>query len=418
MTRPHDAPENTPHGSPHTDRSLSAGQPGPSAPPTPYGPPPAPGKRPLHVKHPLRTASTAAAVTAAAVTAGTVLALSPPTAAADPVGGSVSGLLRELQSLYSKSETATEAYNGTTEKLNKQRSRARRADAALASLRSSLAEGRRDVGLLARRQYRQGGTAAMPPFVQLLLSRDPHGAFEAAHVVERAAGRQESALSRLTAGEHRQRRLTARADEALARQQQLTSEKKRRRDDVRTKLHAVEGKLAGLSDDQLARLNKLETSRRAGAQRQMAATVRLDDSKGGARRAPSEAGEKALRYALGQVGKPYAAGATGPRSYDCSGLTFSAWKHAGRSIPRTSQQQWRKLRHVSLKRLRPGDLIVYYKSATHVGMYVGAGKIVHAPRPGESVRVSPMAESSVRGAVRPDSGAKPQAHYRAPKLPG
>ena len=356
-----------------------------------------------------------AGATAAAATAAAVLTLTPPAALADPAGGSVSALLRDLQKLYSKSESATEAYNGASEKLDRQRARTRKADAALTSLRSSIAAGRREIGLLARRQYQQG-MAELPPVVQLLLTRDPHGAFDTAHFVERRAGQQAWAVSQLVQGEHRQRRLAAQAHRAQTREQRLAAEKKQRRDTVRSRLHAVEGKLAGLSAGQLDRLHRLETAQQNGAQQQLASSVRFDDAKRSAR-APSAAGGKALRYALGQVGKPYAAGGTGPRSYDCSGLTFSAWKHAGRSIPRTSQEQWRRLRHVSLHRLRPGDLIVYYRSATHVGMYAGNGKIVHAPRPGEKVRIAPMANQPVRGAVRPDGGAKPQAHYRAPKLP-
>ncbi|WP_338103837.1 C40 family peptidase, partial [Streptomyces rhizosphaericus] len=70
---------------------------------------------------------------------------------------------------------------------------------------------------------------------------------------------------------------------------------------------------------------------------------------------------RALAYALNQIGKPYVWGAEGPNSFDCSGLTSSAWAYAGRTIPRTSQEQWRQLPRVPLNQLRPGDLVIYYK---------------------------------------------------------
>lgn len=357
-----------------------------------------------------------AAVTAAAIAA---LALAPQAAGspapADPSGGgSVVALLRDLQGLYGRSESAAEAYNGTAARLDRQHKRTRQAEAALSAVHGSLTESRREIGRLARVQYRTGN-GGLTPLVRLLLSRDPQQALDGVHMVQRAAGHEASTLTRLVTGERRQRRLTAGARRALHRQQALADRKKRQRDVVRARLHDVEGKLASLSKSQLAQVRGLETARQASAQRKlMASRAHL----GRRRAAPSRAGEEALRYALRQLGKPYAPGATGPGSYDCSGLTFRAWKHAGRAIPRTSQQQWQRLRHVSLSRLRPGDLIVYYRAATHIGMYVGAGKVVHAPRPGERVQVSPLAQQPVRGAVRPDAGAKPTRHYRAPKLPG
>ncbi|MEW5535585.1 C40 family peptidase, partial [Streptomyces virginiae] len=114
---------------------------------------------------------------------------------------------------------------------------------------------------------------------------------------------------------------------------------------------------------------------------------------------PTAAGGAALRYAAAQIGKPYVWGAEGPGSFDCSGLTSQAWAHAGRTIPRTSQEQWARLPKVPLDQLRPGDLVVYFPKATHVGLYVGDGKVIQAPRPGSVVKVSPVAANPLLGAV-------------------
>ncbi|MBI0315667.1 C40 family peptidase, partial [Streptomyces javensis] len=117
--------------------------------------------------------------------------------------------------------------------------------------------------------------------------------------------------------------------------------------------------------------------------------------------ASAEAGRRALAYALNQIGKPYVWGAEGPNSFDCSGLTSSAWAYAGRTIPRTSQEQWRQLPRVPLSQLRPGDLVIYYKGASHVAMYAGNGQVVQAPRPGQRVKLSPLASNPLQGVVRP-----------------
>ncbi len=111
-----------------------------------------------------------------------------------------------------------------------------------------------------------------------------------------------------------------------------------------------------------------------------------------------------LRFAFAQVGKPYRFGATGPSSYDCSGLTQAAWRAAGVSLPRTTWQQWAwgANRKVDLKSLQPGDLI-FSAGLGHVSIYAGNGQIVHAPQTGDVVKVVKLSSygSTLVGAVRP-----------------
>ena len=93
----------------------------------------------------------------------------------------------------------------------------------------------------------------------------------------------------------------------------------------------------------------------------------------------------AVRWALAQLGDPYRWGATGPDMFDCSGLTSSAYRAAGVSIPRVSRAQWGAGLHVAVANLLPGDLVFYADNprdpATihHVGMYIGNGLMVHCP---------------------------------------
>jgi peptidoglycan DL-endopeptidase CwlO len=114
----------------------------------------------------------------------------------------------------------------------------------------------------------------------------------------------------------------------------------------------------------------------------------------------------AVRWALAQLGDPYRWGATGPDSFDCSGLTSSAYAAAGVSLPRVSRAQWGAGPHVAVANLLPGDLLFYADnpgdpaSIHHVGMYIGNGLMVHAPHTGDVVRVASIWRESYAGATR------------------
>ncbi len=114
--------------------------------------------------------------------------------------------------------------------------------------------------------------------------------------------------------------------------------------------------------------------------------------------------EKAVAFAYQQLGKPYVWGATGPGSFDCSGLVQAAWTAAGVSIPRTTYEQWAALPHVSMSAIQPGDLI-FFDSIGHVGIYVGNNTIIDAPQPGEFVELVSLSSSwyasNADGAARP-----------------
>lgn len=112
---------------------------------------------------------------------------------------------------------------------------------------------------------------------------------------------------------------------------------------------------------------------------------------------------KAVSFAYAQIGKPYSFGATGPGSFDCSGLTQAAWAYAGVSIPRVSYDQISDLPSVSLSDLQPGD-ILGFSGNSHVGIYVGDGYLIDAPHTGldvEKVKLSGWYQSELDAAVRP-----------------
>jgi len=109
----------------------------------------------------------------------------------------------------------------------------------------------------------------------------------------------------------------------------------------------------------------------------------------------------AMSVALSKVGRPYRWGASGPNAFDCSGLVKWSFAQAGRSMPRTSRAQAGAGTPVSRANLQPGDLVFFYKPISHVGIYIGNGKIVHASRKGQPVKVSDMSRMRFTKAVRP-----------------
>jgi cell wall-associated NlpC family hydrolase len=336
----------------------------------------------------------------AAIAAGTALAPVPANAVPEPGERTVAELLTDLQRLYREAERATETYNATEEKLSKQKAEVLRLDTALSRARLSLHDSRGAAGRLARQQYQN--STDISPYVRLLLARDPQHALDQGHVIGRMAQERAETVGRLTGSEKKADGVARAARKALDGQLTLAARQKKDRDEVRRKLHDVEELLSSLSEEQVRELARFEEDEITEAQDDLIASGALSDKDG----KPSDQGDKAVRYAMDQLGKPYKWGAEGPKEYDCSGLTSQAWGHAGTPIPRTSEEQWARLPRIPLKELRPGDLVVYFPDATHVGMYLGKGKIVQAPRTGEKIKVSPIASNLILGAVRPDQDSE------------
>ena len=117
----------------------------------------------------------------------------------------------------------------------------------------------------------------------------------------------------------------------------------------------------------------------------------------------SGAAGQAVAYAYSKLGDPYVYGATGPSTFDCSGLVQAAWASAGVAIPRTTYEQVAALPAVSTNDLQPGDLL-FFDGDGHVGMYVGGGYLIDAPQTGENVEKVPLAgwySANLDSAARP-----------------
>ena len=158
--------------------------------------------------------------------------------------------------------------------------------------------------------------------------------------------------------------------------------------------HAV-SRSAGRPTDQQSALGQPSSSSTQASQTGSQVPI-PDPSHGVSSRARS-----ALNFALAQLGKPYIWGGTGPTDYDCSGLMMASWGKAGVSLPRTAAAQYAAGTPVSTSDLQPGDLVFFYPGITHVGMYIGDGKFIHASSPRTGIKVSVLAQqSSYQGARR------------------
>jgi cell wall-associated NlpC family hydrolase len=350
----------------------------------------------------------AAAVTALCgavvpATAGTAFASArEPSASPEPsaapgtgVDGRLEAVRAELDRLYHDAAVATDAYNAAEEKARQQAAEVDRLKKKIAAGRQKLDGLRNRAGAAAQAQYRSGG---LPPEARLLLGDDPQAFLQGAGWAVQGERAVRDLLEDMTRTQKELREDARRAESELASLQATRKARDAARTRIEKRIEEAEKLQATLEKEQRRQLAELERQAARKAQAAWLGSGVLKDIRGTA----SRAGRKAVAFATAQIGKPYEWGAEGPRTYDCSGLTSQAWAAAGHPIPRTSQEQWRQLTHVALKDMRPGDLIIYFDDASHVALYVGGGRIVHAPRPGRTVTLAGAGEMPILGVVRPD----------------
>ena len=166
---------------------------------------------------------------------------------------------------------------------------------------------------------------------------------------------------------------------------------------------------AGIAEAQslYQRLNKqwhdaVAAQRAAEEAAQSSSAVQVDPPPGGPPPAPNGNAQAAIDAAYSVIGTPYVWGAADPNvGFDCSGLTMWSWAHAGVSLPHSSAMQYEVLPHVAQSDLQPGDLVFFYSPISHVGLYIGGGRMIDANHPGDVVNIRPVNWGSFVGAARP-----------------
>ncbi|MFJ9111706.1 NlpC/P60 family protein [Streptomyces sp. NPDC102283] len=301
----------------------------------------------------------------------------------------------QIDTLYRKAAAATDAYNLAEEQTKKQSGEIVKLAKAIVDGQARIAALKDRAGAQAREQYRNGG---LPPGAQLALSNDPKLFLDGINKVRQS---QQASKSLLTDLNRTQEDLETYTQDASANWEKLETTRVKQakaKKKINARIKAAEKIESQLEEKERDRLRQLERNAADKAQTAWLSSGAVKDVSGEA----SEGGAAAVAFATAQIGKPYVWGAEGPGSYDCSGLTSQAWLAAKRTIPRTSQEQWRLLPRIDIQDMRPGDLIIYHADASHVGMYVGDGSIVHAPRPGRDVTLAGAGSMKILGVVRPD----------------
>jgi peptidoglycan DL-endopeptidase CwlO len=300
----------------------------------------------------------------------------------------------KLDKLYHDAAVATDSYNAAEEKAQQQSAAIVDLAKKIVKSQKKLDDLKKRAGAAAAAQYRSGG---LPDEAQLLLSDDPQAFLDGAGRVLQGERATKGLIADMT---RTQQDLEQYAADASTQWKKLEAGRKAKdaaRKKIKKQIAAAEKLESRLEKKQKERLAELEQEAALKAQTAWLDSGILDEINGKA----SEQGKKAVEFATAQMGKPYEWGAEGPKTYDCSGLTSQAWADAGHAIPRTSQEQWKQLKSVDIKDMRPGDLIIYFDDASHVAMYIGDGAIVHAPRPGRTVTIAGAGSMPILGVVRP-----------------
>ncbi|MGX4692663.1 NlpC/P60 family protein [Streptomyces sp. JNUCC 63] len=306
-----------------------------------------------------------------------------------PVGSAVAAphgdTRAEVDRLYQEAEKATEAYNKAGERAGLLRDRVHDSQDRIARQQQRINDLRESLGSVAGAQYRSG----FDPSLALLFSHDPADYLDRAAALDRITTHQAGELKdlRQTLREISQER--AEATRALAELDKSRKAAVTHKRTVERKLAEARRLLGSLSPSEREAYDRASRSRRDGF------LPGFDDGPAASARAAA-----AVAAARSALGRPYVWGANGPSGFDCSGLMQWAYAQAGVDLPRTSQEQRNAGRHIPLSQARPGDLVVYRSDAGHVAMYVGNGRVIHAPHPGAPVRYDPVNMMPVSSVTR------------------
>ncbi|MFY1633498.1 NlpC/P60 family protein [Solwaraspora sp. WMMB335] len=292
--------------------------------------------------------------------AGVVLGLVVPAAAAS-AQPSVSELTQQINEESAELAKVVESYNRLREEAKATRAAAEKINSQLGPLEAELARAETEVGQIAITAYKSGGLST------------------ASALLDGTSG---SFVDRLGTLDHlardRQQRLTSFTDTQLtylAEQEKLQAALKKQ--DAQVKELADRKKQIEADIDELM------------AKREQAYGTATETGSSYTGPVPSVSGAAgtAVEFAYGAIGKPYVWAADGPNGYDCSGLTLAAWRAAGKSLPHNAAMQWDVVAKIDRGSLQPGDL-VFYSNLNHVGLYVGSGKVIHAPTFGRAVELA------------------------------
>ncbi|WP_460963363.1 C40 family peptidase [Parasphingorhabdus pacifica] len=339
-----------------------------------------------------RTARGALAVTAVAAAVG---ASSVPALADPDLPDSASAAQQQLRDLSRQAEVVTEEYKQAEDD-----HAAKQAELAQATADATKAEQVSHQSRLTEEKFRgqvdrlthasyQG--ARMNKLSALLVSENPNDFLDRASTLDVLAKDNNEAITRLSDATQRAEEAERRAHDAHNRAAEAETDAARIKDEIAGKKATMDDQVAKVKQ-QYNRLSQQEQDALSG------------DGTSVGSIAGSGAAIEAVNTALGKQGSPYVFGAKGPSSFDCSGLVQWSYEQAGVDLPASTKTQVKAGRGVSRSQLRPGDVVFYYSSASHNGIYIGGGNVVHAPTEGQDVKVESIDDIGDINSIRRYAG--------------
>ncbi|GAA2640842.1 C40 family peptidase [Dactylosporangium fulvum] len=305
------------------------------------------------------------------VAAGFILLGAPGAGHADPAADRQ----RLLANAWQELESVIERYNAVRDDLRATNAQLERVNARMGPLQAQVEAAQRAAAEIAATLYRSGAVGS----TAVLIGADsPETLMDQLATLNHLEHRRTGALKALKRAEHDLG--TQRAELQTLREQQYAQQQ-----ELSTRKATIESQVRRLQN------GRIRTPH--GALNDGYRPVFTNDPAG-----------RAVQFAYAQLGKVYQWGADGPNSFDCSGLTMAAWKAAGVVLPHNAARQKKTVTPIRREELRPGDLVFYYKDVSHVGLYIGAGRVVEAPRTGERISMRLLDYAPIVGYGRPNYG--------------
>ncbi|MEB3367439.1 C40 family peptidase [Saccharopolyspora mangrovi] len=316
------------------------------------------------------------ALLAAAALSTVVLGSTPATA--QPESGEASQAAQKLRDLSRQAEVLTEDYKKAQDDhtakrrdLDRFNAEAQQADRVAGEAHVQEEQLRGKVDRLSNASYKG---SQMNSIAAVLNSETPDAFLDRASTLDLMAQHNAEAVHAYAEATHRAEGARKQAWDARAGAAKAEADAAR-----------LEGDIAGRKQEMDAQVAKVKQQYSQLSEKDKDALSGVKSAVG--QLAGSGAAIKAVNAALGKQGSPYVFGAKGPDEFDCSGLVQWAYKQAGVDLPGSTRSQVSVGRSVSQSEMKPGDIVFFYSSASHDGIYIGNGKIVHAPTEGQDVMV-------------------------------
>jgi peptidoglycan DL-endopeptidase CwlO len=305
----------------------------------------------------------------------------------------------QVDALDVKMEVATEDYDAASVTYQKVTSKVKSTKAHLATLTAHQDQLQGSLDVRADGMYRNGPTGLISVLLGSRTFDDFASTWDMLNQVNKqdATTVQELKVTRVQVAET-EKVLVAEQADAKAQLKTMTS----RKSQITAQLVERKNALAGV-EAEVAALQAADEAKRLAAARALVSRRGGGGGGGGGGNFPPPtipAHGSVVDYARSRLGLPYVWAASGPNSFDCSGLTMWCYAKVGISLPHSSRDQINVGQRVSLADLQPGDLVFFGHPIHHVGIYIGGGQMIHAPHTGDHVKISPL-QSGFAGACRP-----------------